>query len=168
MRLTPAGRRLAAHGRGILAAVTAAELDLAARDEPHGLLQIAGHTTALRELVVPALPALAEAYPAGRIDLYESEPDQTEAVLDDDRIDLGLVWDYPLVPRVWRHRPALLSSAGDGAGGAARLDRAGPDPPSRRPGGAAGRGPTWPGLRRRLRHYRPAELPRMLACNATV
>jgi DNA-binding transcriptional LysR family regulator len=111
VRLTPAGRRLAAHGRGILAAVTAAELDLAAQEEPHGLLRIAGHTTALRELLVPALPALAAAYPAVRVELHESEPDETEALLDDDRIDLGLVWDYTLVPRVWRHRPALLSSA---------------------------------------------------------
>jgi DNA-binding transcriptional LysR family regulator len=110
VRLTPAGRRLAAHGRGILAAVTAAELDLAARDEPHGLLRVAGHTTALRERLVPALPALAAAYPRVRIDLHESEPDETEALLDDDRVDLGLVWDYTLVPRVWRHVPKLLSS----------------------------------------------------------
>ena len=110
VRLTPAGRRLAAHGRGILAAVTAAELDLAARDEPHGLLRVAGHTTALRDLLVPALPALAAAYPKVRIELHESEPDETEALLDDDRVDLGLVWDYTLVPRVWRHVPALLAS----------------------------------------------------------
>ncbi|HEY6748479.1 MAG TPA: LysR family transcriptional regulator [Mycobacteriales bacterium] len=110
VRLTPAGRRLAAHGRGILAAVTAAELDLAARDEPHGRLRVAGHTTALQDLLVPALPALAAAYPKVRIDLHESEPDETEALLDGDRIDLGLVWDYTLVPRVWRHVPALLTS----------------------------------------------------------
>jgi DNA-binding transcriptional LysR family regulator len=109
VRLTPAGRRLAAHGRGILAAVTAAELDLAARDEPHGLLRVAGHTTALREMLIPALPALAAAYPEVRIDLHESEPDETEALLDGDRVDLGLVWDYTLVPRVWRHVPALLA-----------------------------------------------------------
>jgi DNA-binding transcriptional LysR family regulator len=110
VRLTPAGRRLAAHGRGILAAVAAAELDLAARDEPHGLLRVAGYTTALRDMLVPALPALAAAYPKVRIDLHESEPDETEALLDDDRIDLGLVWDYTLVPRIWRHVPALLAS----------------------------------------------------------
>jgi DNA-binding transcriptional LysR family regulator len=110
VRLTPAGRRLAAHGQGILAAVRAAELELAARDEPHGTLRIAGHTTALSGLVVPALPDLATAYPAVRIELHESEPDETEALLDDDRIDLGLVWDYTLVPRVWRHEPRLLAS----------------------------------------------------------
>ena len=110
VRLTPAGRRLAAHGRGILAAVTAAELDLAARDEPHGLLRVAGHTTALRDLLVPALPDLAAVHPRVRIDLHESEPDETEALLDDDRVDVGLVWDYTLVPRVWRHVPALLAS----------------------------------------------------------
>ena len=110
VRLTSAGRRLAVHGAGILAAVTAAERDLVARDEPHGLLRVAGHTTALQRLVVPALPALAEAYPAVRLDLHESEPDETEALLDDDRVDLGLAWDYTLVPRVWRHVATLLSS----------------------------------------------------------
>lgn len=109
VRLTPAGRRLAAHGRGILAAVTAAELDLAAQDEPHGLLRVAGYTTALRELLLPALPELTAQYPKVRIDLHESEPDETEALLDDDRVDLGLVWDYTLVPRVWRHVPSLLA-----------------------------------------------------------
>jgi DNA-binding transcriptional LysR family regulator len=111
VRLTPAGHRLAAHGREILAAVRAAELELAARDEPHGRLRVAGHTSALRDLVVPALPALAAAYPAVRIDLHESEPDETEALLDNQQIDLGLVWDYTLVPQRWRHVPALLTSA---------------------------------------------------------
>jgi DNA-binding transcriptional LysR family regulator len=110
VRLTPAGHRLAAHGREILAAVRAAELELAARDEPHGRLRVAGHTSALRELLVPALPELAAAYPAVRIDLHESEPDETEALLDAQRIDLGLVWDYTLVPRQWRHVPRVLSS----------------------------------------------------------
>ena len=103
VRLTPAGRRLAEHGRGILVAVTAAELDLAARDEPHGRLRVAGYTSALRHRLTPALPALHAAYPAMRVDLHESEPDETEALLDEDRVDLGLVWDYTLVPRVWRH-----------------------------------------------------------------
>lgn len=111
VRLTPAGRRLAEHGRGILAAVAAAELDLAAGDEPHGRLRVAGHTSALRGRLVPALPALAVAYPLVRIDVHESEPDETEALLDDDRVDLGLVWDYTLVPRVWRHPHTLLHTA---------------------------------------------------------
>jgi len=103
VRLTPAGRRLARHGRGILAAVTAAELDLEAREEPHGPVRVAGFTSALRRLLVPALPALGAAYPGVTVELHEAEPDETEALLDDDRIDLGLVWDYTLVPRVWRH-----------------------------------------------------------------
>jgi DNA-binding transcriptional LysR family regulator len=108
VRLTPAGRRLAEHGRTILAAVTAAELEVSARDEPHGRLRVAGHTSALRWLLLPALPGLAAAYPAVRVDLHEAEPDEAEALLDDDRVDLALVWDYTLVPRVWRHEPTLL------------------------------------------------------------
>ena len=110
VRLTPAGRRLAEHGRGILAAVTAAELDLAARDRPHGRVRVAGYNSALRRRLLPALPALRAAYPEVVVDLHESEPDETEALLDDDRIDLGLVWDYTLVPRRWRHRPGSLGS----------------------------------------------------------
>jgi DNA-binding transcriptional LysR family regulator len=110
VRLTPAGRRLAEHGRGILAAVTAAELDLAAGTEPHGRLRVAAHTTALRTLLVPALPALAAAYPAVRIEVYESESDETEVLVDADRVELGLVWDYTLVPRAWRHPATPLSS----------------------------------------------------------
>lgn len=110
VRLTPAGRRLAGHARGIVAAVTAAQVDLAAEDEPHGRLRVAGNTTALRRLLLPALPALAAAYPAVHVEVHESEPDETEALLDDDRVDLGLVWDYTLVPRVWRHVHTLVSS----------------------------------------------------------
>jgi DNA-binding transcriptional LysR family regulator len=110
VRLTPAGRRLAAHGRDILAAVTAAELDLAARDEPHGLVRVAGYTTALRRHLLPTLDGLARLYPRVRLELHESEPDEVDALLDADLIDLGLVYDYTLVPRQWRHSPTLLST----------------------------------------------------------
>ncbi|CAA9240090.1 MAG: hypothetical protein AVDCRST_MAG41-1358 [uncultured Corynebacteriales bacterium] len=110
VRLTRAGWRLAEHGRGILAAVTAAELDLAAGQAPQGPVRVAGFTSALRRLLVPALAGLRAAYPAVTVQLRDAEPDETEALLDDDRIDLGLVWDYTLVPRVWRHVHAPLGS----------------------------------------------------------
>jgi len=110
VRLTPAGRRLAAHGREILAAVSAAELDLAAQDEPHGRVRVAGFTTALRRHLLPAIAELARLYPSVWLELRESEPDEVDALLDADEIDVGFVYDYTLVPRVWRHVHTLLST----------------------------------------------------------
>ena len=103
VRLTPAGRRLAEHGAGILSAVTAAELDVAARSAPHGVVRIAGHTMALQQYLIPAVPELAKAYPEVQLELQEGEPPEVISMLDDDRIDLGFVYEYSLVPRIWRH-----------------------------------------------------------------
>jgi DNA-binding transcriptional LysR family regulator len=111
VRLTPAGRRLAERGRDILAAVTAAELDLSAQAEPHGLVRVAGYTTALSAFLLPTLARLAREHPAVRVQIHEGEPDEVLALLDDDLIDLGFVYDYTLVPRVWRH-PHTLMGAG--------------------------------------------------------
>jgi DNA-binding transcriptional LysR family regulator len=110
VRLTPAGRRLAAHGRDILAAVTAAEVDLAAKDEPHGLVRVAGYTTSLRRHLLPTLDALGRAHPKVRLELHESEPAEVDALFDADLIDVAFVYDYTLVPRAWRHVPTLLSN----------------------------------------------------------
>jgi DNA-binding transcriptional LysR family regulator len=111
VRLTPAGRRLAEHGRGILAAITAAEMDVAARTAPHGPVRIAGNTMALQGLLIPAVAELALEYPAVRLELTEGEPPEVLSLLDDDRIDLGFVYDYTLVPRRWRHPGRLLHAS---------------------------------------------------------
>jgi len=110
VRLTPAGRRLAVHGRAILAAVTAAELDLAEQTEPHGLVRVAGYTTVLRRHLVPELAELTRSHPAVRLELQEREPTEVEALLDADQIDVGFVYDYSLVPRTWHHPHTLLSA----------------------------------------------------------
>ena len=47
VRLTPAGRRLADHGLGILAAVDAARADLNPDAEPVGTVRVAGFATAI-------------------------------------------------------------------------------------------------------------------------
>lgn len=108
VRLTPAGRRLAEHGVGILTAVTAAELDVASRSQPHGLVRIAGYTMALQQYLIPALPELQHTYPDVRLELSEGEPPEVMSMLDDDQIDLGFVYEYSLVPRAWRHPHTLL------------------------------------------------------------
>jgi DNA-binding transcriptional LysR family regulator len=110
VRLTPAGRRLVTHAEAILAAVTAAERDLASTGEPAGLVRIAGYTTALRRYVVPAAGDLAREYPLLELAIQEHEPDEVDVLLDDDAIDLGFAYDYTLVPRGGRGVCTLLST----------------------------------------------------------
>ena len=107
-RLTPAGRRLVGHAEGILAAVTAAELDLAAAAEPSGLVRVAGYTTALRQHLLPVADELARMHPLVELELQEREPTEVDELLDADQIDLGFVYDYTLVPRGGRHVRSLL------------------------------------------------------------
>jgi DNA-binding transcriptional LysR family regulator len=108
VRLTPAGRRLAEHGRRILTAVTAAQTELAAQDEPHGLVRIGGFTGALRDAVLPAFARLIERYPAIELEVSEGEPEEVLTWLDDDVIDVGFIYDYSMVPRAPRHPATLL------------------------------------------------------------
>ena len=110
VRLTPAGRRLVEHAERILADVTAAELDLR-HGGAGGLVRVAGYTTALRQHLLPVLPELARAYPRLELRIQEKEPDEVDALLDDDEIDLGFEYDYTLVPRGGRGVCTLLSSS---------------------------------------------------------
>ena len=108
VRQTPAGRRRVGHAEGILAAVTAAELDLAAAAEPSGLVRVAGYTTALRQHLLPVADELARMHPLVELELQEREPTEVDELLDADQIDLGFVYDYTLVPRGGRHVRSLL------------------------------------------------------------
>jgi DNA-binding transcriptional LysR family regulator len=110
VRLTPAGRRLVEHAEGILAAVTAAEIDLTASAEPSGVVRIAGYTTALRRHLIPVVDDLARAYPLLELEIQEQEPNDVDSLLDDDQVDLGFEYDYTLVPRGGRGVCTLLSS----------------------------------------------------------
>lgn len=110
VRLTPAGRRLVDHAERILAAVTAAELDLTADAEPSGLVRVAGYTSALRHHLLPVLDHLARDYPKLELQIQEQEPVEVDALLDDDEIDLGFEYDYTLVPRGGRGVCTLLAT----------------------------------------------------------
>ncbi len=111
VRLTPAGRRLVGHAETILAAVTAAELDLAAGSEPSGLVRVAGYTSALRQHLLPVAGQLARVHPLIELELQEREPAEVDELLDADHVDLGFVHDYTLVPRGGRHVRTLLGSS---------------------------------------------------------
>ncbi len=111
VRLTPAGRRLVEHAKTILAAMTAAELDLAAGAEPAGLVRVAGYTTALRQHLLPVADELARSHPQIELDIQEHEPTEVDDLLDTDQIDVGFVYDYTLVPRTGRHTRSMLLSS---------------------------------------------------------
>ncbi|UAL31269.1 LysR family transcriptional regulator [Nocardioides rotundus] len=98
VRLTPAGRRLADHAVTILAAVDAARLDLDPDAEPSGTVRVGGFATAVRRAVLPVVAALATSHPAVHLQLAETEPLETLALLADDDLDVGLTYDYNLAP----------------------------------------------------------------------
>lgn len=98
VRLTPAGRRLAEHGRAILAAVDAARDDLDPGAEPSGTVRVAGFATAIRRSLVPLVAELAVRHPGLRLTFLEQQPAEALALLEDDGADLALVYDYDLAP----------------------------------------------------------------------
>ncbi|MBF9072652.1 LysR family transcriptional regulator [Streptacidiphilus fuscans] len=98
VRLTPAGRRLVEHATVILAAVEAAQRDLAPGAEPSGTVRVAGFATALRARVLPIIEQLADEYPRLRVLVREHEPAESLALLTADEVDLALTYDYNLAP----------------------------------------------------------------------
>ncbi|MDD7939449.1 LysR substrate-binding domain-containing protein [Actinomycetospora lutea] len=97
-RLTPAGQRLAEHGRTILAAVEAAQRDLDPDAEPRGLVRVAGFASAIRRTLMPTVVAMARTHPRVALTIREYEPAEAHAMLVADRIDLALTYDYDLAP----------------------------------------------------------------------
>lgn len=97
--LTPAGRALLPHARSVLAALDAARGELDPGAEPVGEVRLAGFASALVRDVVPAVTALRRRHPGLTVTMEEREPDEVAALLAADRIDLGLSYDFSLVPR---------------------------------------------------------------------
>jgi DNA-binding transcriptional LysR family regulator len=98
VRLTPAGRRLAEHAVGILAAVETAHLDLGPGADPGGTLRVAGFATAISSFLLPIVADLATSHPRLRILIREHEPAEALALLAADEADLALTYDYNLAP----------------------------------------------------------------------
>ncbi|MFF7215016.1 LysR family transcriptional regulator [Streptomyces sp. NPDC008238] len=99
VRLTPAGERLVAHAVGILAAVEEARAELRGESGPAGRVRLASFVSAVEPTVVPAIGRLRAEHPRVEVQLYEHEPEQTLALLLSGDVDLGIVYDYSLVPR---------------------------------------------------------------------
>jgi DNA-binding transcriptional LysR family regulator len=99
LRLTPAGRALLPYARTVLATIDAARGELAAEAEPAGPVRLAGFASALILRVVPAVRELRREHPAIVVSMQEREPEEVAVLLAEDAVDVGLVYEYSLVPR---------------------------------------------------------------------
>jgi DNA-binding transcriptional LysR family regulator len=110
VKLTDAGRILAAHAERILDSVEAAEADLAAQaGVVRGQLRVGTFQSAGLALLTPALELLALDHPALEIDVVEADPEQTLPALLLGGFDLVFVDEYkPTVPRQNLDRVHLL------------------------------------------------------------
>lgn len=99
VRLTPAGHRLVEHATAILARLEEARAELEGDAEPAGIVRVASFGTAAEPLLVPALDRLATDHPRVEVHLYEHDPDAAVELVRYDRMDLGIIYDYTLVPR---------------------------------------------------------------------
>jgi DNA-binding transcriptional LysR family regulator len=106
LRLTPAGRAFLPYARRILVAVNAARTALDSGDVS-GTIRVAAYGTALEADVVAVAVGLRDSHPALRVELYEREPPETLRLLRAGRVELGLVYDYSLVPR---RPPPMIST----------------------------------------------------------
>ncbi|MFF3326268.1 LysR family transcriptional regulator [Streptomyces sp. NPDC002889] len=107
VQLTPAGERLVEHAVGILGAVEEAQAELRGVAEPVGRVRLSSFFTAVEPVVLPALIRLGELYPRVEVEVHEHEPESTVGLLRSGGIDLGVAYDYSLVPRAL---PPELSS----------------------------------------------------------
>lgn len=98
VRLTPAGRRLAAHAVRILAIHEEARADLDPYADPAGTVRVAAFHTAIRETLLPVVHRLTAEHPAVRLEIQEQEPPEALALLERDQVDLALTYDYNLAP----------------------------------------------------------------------
>ncbi|TDQ53415.1 LysR family transcriptional regulator [Actinorugispora endophytica] len=132
VRLTPAGHRLAEHAVGILARVEAAQAEMAGEGPPAGRVDLVTFISMAVPVVLPTLTRLRREHPGIEVRLIEHEPDQALELLRGGGADLGLVYEYSLVPRqvpedITLHRigsePLLLVQSSENATGRRTMTR---------------------------------------------
>jgi len=99
VRLTAAGTRLVEHAVGILAAVEEATAELRGGAEPAGRVRLTSFYTAMEPVVLPMAARLRRLHPRVQLELSEHEPERTVELLRSGEADLGVVYDYSLVPQ---------------------------------------------------------------------
>jgi DNA-binding transcriptional LysR family regulator len=108
LRLTAAGETLAEHAETLLAGAQRAEEEtLAASGRVAGVVRLVGFQTALLNVLVPALPRLAERYPELRVDILDEEFNLVLRELVRADIDVVLTDEYTHLPRP--RRPELAA-----------------------------------------------------------
>ncbi|GAA2424253.1 LysR family transcriptional regulator [Actinomadura vinacea] len=108
LRLTEAGEVLAGHAETLLAQAQRAEEEtLAASGRVAGVVRLVGFQTALTNVLAPALPRLAAAYPELVVDVLDEEFHRVLQALVLREIDVVLTDEYTHLPRP--HRPELAA-----------------------------------------------------------
>lgn len=99
--LTEAARILVAHTERILAELEQARADLASLSHSvRGTVRLAAFPSAAGAIAAPAIAGCREAHPDLRVVLGEEETAQSLAGLRARRIDVALVYEYNLLPRI--------------------------------------------------------------------
>jgi DNA-binding transcriptional LysR family regulator len=106
--LTSPGRTLAAHARGVLERLEAAEAALEDAAEIAGTVRVAAFQTAARGLLVPVLAQLADRHPGLVCELVDQEAEAALPRLRSGELDLVVAEEYPQAlrardPRLIRH-----------------------------------------------------------------
>jgi len=101
VRLTDAGEMLVRHADAIMAAITAAESDLAStQHEIAGTLRVAAIPTAARAVLPAAIASLGRAHPRLRLMLRDLETAESLPALATDEVDLAVVDEYDEATRI--------------------------------------------------------------------
>jgi DNA-binding transcriptional LysR family regulator len=99
IRLTEAGRALAAHTDGVVASLEAAEADIhAIAGVRGGMLRLASFPTAYATIMPPALVEFRGRHPGVELTLTESDPLAALERVKSGELDLALLYEYPYVP----------------------------------------------------------------------
>ncbi|WP_232663983.1 LysR family transcriptional regulator [Pseudonocardia sp. TRM90224] len=99
IRLTEAGRLLAARAEEILGRLESAQSELAAHvGLSAGIVRVAGFASALLELIPPVVTQLAERHPGLELRLTETHPPEALELLRTGEVDVAIVFRYAGTP----------------------------------------------------------------------
>lgn len=99
--LTEAARILVGHTERVLAELERATAEVAALDVTvRGRVRLASFPSVAGSLAAPAIAACRRAHPDLRVLLSESEPEAAVDALRGHRVDVALVYEYNLLPRL--------------------------------------------------------------------
>jgi DNA-binding transcriptional LysR family regulator len=106
LELTDAGRTLVARADELLARLEEIDAELAAQaEEVAGTVRVGAFQTAASAIVIPALDRIAERHPRLRVELVESDAEESLPMLERGGFDIAIAEEYEHAPRP---RSALL------------------------------------------------------------